>query len=51
MDINTINTIRILITVASFAIFLGIVWWAVRPANAARFRAAANTPFDESDPQ
>ena len=44
-----INTVRIAVTIASFAIFIGILWWALSPANATRFRMAANTPFEEEE--
>ena len=44
-----INTIRIAVTLASFVIFIGIIVWALRPANAARFQAAAQAPFNEDD--
>ena len=49
MSIVDINTLRILITVVAFAAFLGIVWWAYRPAHKSRFERDAMLPFDETD--
>jgi cytochrome c oxidase cbb3-type subunit 4 len=42
-----INTLRALVTVASFAVFIGIVVWAWRRRNTQDFRQAANLPFEE----
>ena len=42
-----INTLRELMTVVSFAVFAGIVWYAVTPGNKDRFDAAARLPLDE----
>ena len=42
-----INTLRIAVTVASFAIFVGILVWAWKRRNTADFREAANLPFEE----
>jgi cytochrome c oxidase cbb3-type subunit 4 len=42
-----INTLRALVTVASFAVFVGIVVWAWRRRNTQDFRQAANLPFEE----
>ena len=42
-----INTLRALVTVASFAVFVGIVIWAWRRRNTQDFRQAANLPFEE----
>jgi len=44
-----INTIRILVTVAAFASFLGIVWWAYGPSRRSRFERDALLPFDDND--
>ncbi len=44
-----INLIRSLVTVAAFAAFLGILWWAYRPAHKTRFERDAMLPFDETD--
>ena len=42
-----INTLRIVVTVASFIVFVGIVVWAWSRRNEADFREAANLPFEE----
>ncbi|HWT28252.1 MAG TPA: cbb3-type cytochrome c oxidase subunit 3 [Methylophilaceae bacterium] len=42
-----INTLRILVTVVSFVLFVGIVIWAWRGRNTQDFRQAANLPFEE----
>ena len=41
-----ITTLRILATLASFATFLGIVWWACARNNRDRFEEAARIPFE-----
>lgn len=47
-----LNTLRSLVTVASFAIFLGIIAWTFARGNRAAFDAAAALPFaDEADGQ
>jgi cytochrome c oxidase cbb3-type subunit IV len=42
-----INTLRIAATVATFAIFIGIVVWALSRRNQARFDEAARLPFQD----
>jgi len=42
-----INILRSLFTVMAFAAFLGILWWAYRPAHKARFERDALLPFDD----
>jgi cytochrome c oxidase cbb3-type subunit IV len=42
-----INTLRILVTLASFIVFVGIVIWAWRHRNTADFKDAANLPFEQ----
>jgi cytochrome c oxidase cbb3-type subunit 4 len=42
-----INWLRSLITVAAFAAFLGIVWWAYGPSRKQRFERDAMLPFEE----
>jgi cytochrome c oxidase cbb3-type subunit 4 len=42
-----INLLRICVTVASFLVFLGVMAYAVHPANRRRFERAAQLPFDE----
>ncbi|RYF43395.1 MAG: CcoQ/FixQ family Cbb3-type cytochrome c oxidase assembly chaperone [Comamonadaceae bacterium] len=41
-----VTTLRILATLASFATFLGIVWWACARTNKDRFEEAARIPFE-----
>ena len=43
------ETIRSLMTLAAFATFLGIVWWAYAPARKRRFERDALLPFDGDD--
>ena len=45
-----INTLREIVTVASFLAFLAILVHALRPSNAARFAAAARLPLDDDRP-
>jgi cytochrome c oxidase cbb3-type subunit 4 len=40
-----INALRIIVTLASFAAFIGIVVWAASRRNAAAFSEAAELPF------
>ena len=40
-----INLLRSLVTVASLAAFLGIVWWAYGPSRKERFERDALLPF------
>jgi cytochrome c oxidase cbb3-type subunit 4 len=44
-----LNDIRSVITVASFATFLGVVWWAYGARRKAAFDRAANSVFEEAD--
>lgn len=44
-----INDLRSIVTVLSFALFLGIVWWAYGKGNKQRFEEAANLPFAEDE--
>ncbi len=44
-----LNDIRAVITVASFATFLGIVWWAYGARRKAAFDREARSILDESD--
>ncbi len=46
-----INTLRIMVTVTSFAAFIAIVWWATSRHNRQRFDEAAQLPFTEKDPE
>jgi cbb3-type cytochrome oxidase subunit 3 len=38
-----------MITLAAFATFIGIVWWAYAPGRKARFERDAELPFDGDD--
>jgi cytochrome c oxidase cbb3-type subunit IV len=42
-----INTLRIAATIVTFAIFIGIVAWAMSRRNQARFDEAARLPFQD----
>jgi cytochrome c oxidase cbb3-type subunit IV len=42
-----INTLRILVTLASFIVFVGIVIWAWQHRNTKDFKDAANLPFEQ----
>lgn len=42
-----INTLRIIVTVASLVVFVGILAWAWKRRNTSDFRDAANLPFEE----
>ncbi|MFT3777692.1 MAG: cbb3-type cytochrome c oxidase subunit 3 [Ottowia sp.] len=42
-----INLLRSIVTVAAFAVFIGIVIWAWSRRNQARFEEAARLPFEQ----
>ncbi|MEQ1487078.1 MAG: cbb3-type cytochrome c oxidase subunit 3 [Methylotenera sp.] len=42
-----INTLRIVATVVSFIVFIGIVVWVWRNRKSSDFKEAANLPFKE----
>jgi cytochrome c oxidase cbb3-type subunit 4 len=44
-----VNTLRIIVTVASFLVFLGIVAFAVYPGNRQRFHEAAHVPLNDGE--
>ncbi len=44
-----INTLRSIVTVLTFAIFLGIICWAMSRRNQANFDEAAQLPFRQED--
>ena len=44
-----INTLRSIVTVLTFAVFIGICWWALSRRNQARFDEAAQLPFGQDD--
>ena len=47
--IMDLDLLRSLVTVASLAAFLGIVWWAYGPSRKARFERDALLPFMEAE--
>ena len=44
-----LNLVRSLVTLAAFAAFLGIVWWAYGSARRARFERDARLPLDDGE--
>ena len=44
-----INVLRSLVTLAAFAAFLGIVWWAYAPARRERFERDGQLPFEDGE--
>jgi cbb3-type cytochrome oxidase subunit 3 len=42
-----VTLLREAVTVVSFAVFMGIVWYAARPGNRTYFDRAAQLPPDE----
>lgn len=44
MDINTLRT---LFTLASLAVFIGIIWWTCSPKRSEDFLQAKRLPFDQ----
>ncbi len=44
-----INTLRAIVTVVTFAVFIGICWWAMARRNQAGFEEAARLPFGQDD--
>ena len=42
-----LNTVRIIITIVSYAVFAGIIAWALAPANRQAFQQAALIPLDD----
>ena len=44
-----VTLLREAMTVASFGVFVGIVWFAVNPRNRQRFEDAARAPLEEDD--
>jgi len=45
-----INLIRIAVTIAAMAAFLGIVWWAFRPASRGRFERCGRSILEDNEP-
>jgi cytochrome c oxidase cbb3-type subunit IV len=44
-----LNDIRVVITLASFATFLGVVWWAYSARRRSGFDRAAQSILEEDD--
>ena len=44
-----LNDLRSVITIASFATFLGVVWWAYSARRRGGFDRAAQSIFEEDD--
>jgi cytochrome c oxidase cbb3-type subunit 4 len=44
-----LNLVRSLVTLAAFAAFLGIVWWAYGPARKERFERDARMPLEDGE--
>ena len=44
-----LNLLRSLVTLAAFAAFLGIVWWAYGPARRERFERDARVPLEDGE--
>ena len=44
-----INTVREIVTVVSFTVFVGIMAWAASGSNRQRFEEASRLPFEEDD--
>ncbi|MBC7622288.1 MAG: cbb3-type cytochrome c oxidase subunit 3 [Aeromicrobium sp.] len=44
-----LTTLRSAVTLLSFLVFVGIVYWALSAKNKARFDEAANLPFLDDD--
>jgi cytochrome c oxidase cbb3-type subunit 4 len=44
-----VNTLRSVVTVATFVLFLGIVVWTLSKRRTADFEEAANLPFGQDD--
>jgi cytochrome c oxidase cbb3-type subunit 4 len=44
-----LNDIRALLTAASFATFVGVVWWAYSARRKSAFEAAARSVLEEPD--
>jgi cytochrome c oxidase cbb3-type subunit IV len=46
-----LNDLRSVITIASFATFLGVVWWAYSARRRSGFERAAQSILEEDDDQ
>jgi len=45
-----LNTLRITMTLISFAVFIGIIAWALAPGNRAAFEEASLIPLSDDEP-
>ncbi len=45
-----LNTLRIIMTLVSFAVFIGIIAWALAPANRSAFEEASLIPLSDDEP-
>jgi cytochrome c oxidase cbb3-type subunit 4 len=45
-----LNTLRIIMTVISVAVFIGIIAWALAPANRTAFEEASLIPLADDEP-
>ena len=45
-----LNTLRIVMTLISFAVFIGIIAWTLAPGNRAAFNAASMIPLADDEP-
>ena len=45
-----LNTLRIIMTLISFAVFIGIIAWALAPGNRAAFEEASLIPLSDDAP-
>lgn len=48
---NFVNDLRSIVTVLSFLVFLGIVWWAFSSHRNKAYEEAARLPLDDDDSQ
>ena len=45
-----LNTLRITMTLISFAVFIGIIAWALAPGNRVAFEEASLIPLSDDEP-
>jgi cytochrome c oxidase cbb3-type subunit 4 len=45
-----LNEIRIAVTIAAIVAFVGIVWWAYRPASRSRFERDGRSILEDHEP-
>ncbi len=45
-----LNTLRITMTLISFAVFIGIIAWALAPGNRSAFEEASRIPLSDDEP-